>query len=119
MERIAKIPHVPVHPVKGMDNPWRYRNKSQIPFALQDGRVVAGFYQTRSHEIANTDICIIQTEEADHILRDKADLALLHIMKKHTKACYAMSSIVKDAQQAKSWSSPLRRKRSSHKGTKQ
>jgi 23S rRNA (uracil1939-C5)-methyltransferase len=80
MERIAKLPHVPVHPVKGMDNPWRYRNKSQIPFGIQDGRVVAGFYQTRSHEIADTDVCIIQTEEADDILREmKKELGRLGI----------------------------------------
>ncbi len=80
MERLAKLPHVPVHPVKGMDNPWRYRNKSQIPFGIQDGRVVAGFYQTRSHEIADTDVCIIQTEEADEILREmKKELGRLGI----------------------------------------
>ncbi|MDX1807616.1 MAG: 23S rRNA (uracil(1939)-C(5))-methyltransferase RlmD [Paenisporosarcina sp.] len=80
MERIAKLPHVTVHPVKGMDNPWRYRNKSQIPFGIQDGRVVTGFYQTRSHEIADTDVCIIQTEEADEILREmKKELGRLGI----------------------------------------
>lgn len=80
MERIAKLPNVPVHPVKGMDNPWRYRNKSQIPFGLQDGRVVAGFYQTRSHEIADTDVCIIQTEVADDLLREfKKELGRLGI----------------------------------------
>lgn len=80
MERLAKLPHVPVLPVKGMDNPWRYRNKSQIPFGIQDGRVVAGFYQTRSHEIADTDVCIIQTEEADEILREmKKELGRLGI----------------------------------------
>ncbi|QHJ71994.1 23S rRNA (uracil(1939)-C(5))-methyltransferase RlmD [Planococcus halotolerans] len=66
--RIGKLPDVPVHPVKGMENPWRYRNKSQIPFGMEDGRVVAGFYQPRSHQIADTDICIIQTPEADSIM---------------------------------------------------
>lgn len=66
--RIGKLPDVPVHPVKGMENPWRYRNKSQIPFGVEDGRVVAGFYQPRSHRIADTDICIIQTPEADSIM---------------------------------------------------
>ena len=66
--RIGKLPDVPVHPVKGMEDPWRYRNKSQIPFGTQNGRVVAGFYQTRSHDIADTDICIIQTPEADAIM---------------------------------------------------
>ncbi|MCP6324412.1 23S rRNA (uracil(1939)-C(5))-methyltransferase RlmD, partial [Klebsiella pneumoniae] len=52
--RIGKLPDVPVHPVKGMEHPWRYRNKSQIPFGTQDGKVVAGFYQPRSHDIADT-----------------------------------------------------------------
>ncbi|WKA55797.1 23S rRNA (uracil(1939)-C(5))-methyltransferase RlmD [Planococcus shixiaomingii] len=66
--RIGKLPDVPVHPVKGMENPWRYRNKSQIPFGTDNGRVVAGFYQTRSHDIADTDICLIQTPEADAIM---------------------------------------------------
>ena len=68
MARLGKLPDVPVHPVKGMDNPWRYRNKSQIPFSQQDGRVVAGFYQPRSHRIADTDICLIQTPEADTLM---------------------------------------------------
>ncbi|MDN5710007.1 MAG: TRAM domain-containing protein, partial [Planococcus sp. (in: firmicutes)] len=68
MARLGKLPDVPVHPVKGMDNPWRYRNKSQIPFGQEDGRVVAGFYQPRSHRIADTDICLIQTPEADILM---------------------------------------------------
>jgi len=66
--RIGKLPDVPVHPVKGMEHPWRYRNKSQIPFGTQDGKIVAGFYQPRSHDIADTDICLIQTPEADAIM---------------------------------------------------
>lgn len=66
--RIGKLPDVPVHAVKGMENPWRYRNKSQIPFGMEDGRVVAGFYQPRSHRIADTDICLIQTPEADTLM---------------------------------------------------
>lgn len=68
MDRIAKLPHVPVHPVKGMDNPWRYRNKSQIPFSEQDGKVVSGFYRSRTHHIVDTDVCIIQSEEADELM---------------------------------------------------
>jgi 23S rRNA (uracil1939-C5)-methyltransferase len=66
--RIGKLSDVPVHPVKGMENPWRYRNKSQIPFGTENGRIVAGFYQTRTHDIVDTDICIIQTPEADAIM---------------------------------------------------
>ncbi|MBD7986104.1 23S rRNA (uracil(1939)-C(5))-methyltransferase RlmD [Sporosarcina sp. Sa2YVA2] len=68
MDRIAKLPDVPVHPVKGMDNPWRYRNKSQIPFGEQNGRIISGFYKSRTHQIVDTDVCIIQSEEADELM---------------------------------------------------
>lgn len=66
--RIGKLPEVPVHAVKGMEDPWRYRNKSQIPFGVQNGRTVAGFYESRSHNIADTDVCLIQTLEADALM---------------------------------------------------
>ncbi|KXH86779.1 23S rRNA (uracil(1939)-C(5))-methyltransferase RlmD [Sporosarcina sp. HYO08] len=68
MDRIAKLPDVPVHPVKGMQDPWRYRNKSQIPFSERDGKIVSGFYRSRTHHIVDTDVCIIQSEEADALM---------------------------------------------------
>ncbi|MGF9978858.1 23S rRNA (uracil(1939)-C(5))-methyltransferase RlmD [Viridibacillus arvi] len=67
MTRIGKI-DAPVLPVKGMDNPWNYRNKAQIPFGLNDEAPIAGFYKTKSHDIVDTDRCLIQTAEADAIL---------------------------------------------------
>lgn len=69
IDRIAKLPHVPVHPVKGMEDPWRYRNKSQIPFDTQNGKVVSGFYKSRTHDIVDTDQCLIQTTEADTLMK--------------------------------------------------
>lgn len=81
IDRIAKLPHVPVHPVKGMENPWRYRNKSQIPIALQDGKIVSGFYKPRTHDIVDTDICLIQEEEADVLMTMlKQEMSVLGIM---------------------------------------
>src|SRR5690606_29195957 len=64
MTRIGKI-DVPVHPVKGMDNPLNYRNKAQIPFGSNGDVPIAGFYKTKSHAIVDTDRCLIQTPEAD------------------------------------------------------
>ncbi|GKV67045.1 MULTISPECIES: 23S rRNA (uracil(1939)-C(5))-methyltransferase RlmD [unclassified Sporosarcina] len=68
IDRIAKLPDVPVHEVKGMDDPWRYRNKSQIPFDTENGRVITGFYKSRTHQIVDTDVCLIQTTEADELM---------------------------------------------------
>lgn len=69
LERIGKLENVKVHPVLGMENPWRYRNKSQVPVGEKDGRLVAGFYQKRSHEIIDMDECFIQHEIQDHLLQ--------------------------------------------------
>lgn len=79
MRRIGKI-DAPVHPTKGMAEPWRYRNKAQIPFAEEHGRVIAGFYKTKSHTIVDMDRCLIQNTESDAILRElKFELQLLGV----------------------------------------
>ncbi|WP_309121589.1 23S rRNA (uracil(1939)-C(5))-methyltransferase RlmD [Paenibacillus sp.] len=56
-----------VHPVLGMDDPWRYRNKAQVPigFDLEEGGLVGGFYEQGSHRIVSTDACLIQHERND------------------------------------------------------
>jgi len=56
-----------VHPVIGMDDPWRYRNKAQVPigFDLEEGGLVGGFYEHGSHRIVSTDACLIQHERND------------------------------------------------------
>lgn len=80
MQRIGKI-HAPVHPVKGMKEPWHYRNKAQIPFSENEaGQAIAGFYKTKTHSIVDMDRCLIQTGEADAILAGlKKELATLGV----------------------------------------
>lgn len=48
--------------VMAMDNPFNYRNKSQIPVQFKDGKVEMGFYQPRSHDIVDIEFCLIQKE---------------------------------------------------------
>ncbi|NEU31708.1 23S rRNA (uracil(1939)-C(5))-methyltransferase RlmD [bacterium LRH843] len=69
LERIGGLKDVTVHPTLGMDNPWRYRNKSQVPVGEEEGGLVAGFYQQRSHRIIDMDKCLIQHDENDHIIQ--------------------------------------------------
>ena len=48
-----------MHPIVGMDEPWHYRNKEQVP--VQEGKYgpVTGFYASHSHTvIPMTDCCI-------------------------------------------------------------
>ncbi len=37
MARIGHLPDVPVHSTLGMNDPWRYRNKAQVPVAEREG----------------------------------------------------------------------------------
>lgn len=55
LERIGGFKDIEVLPVIGMDNPFNYRNKAQFPIGTKDGKIIAGFYAGRTHNIiANT-----------------------------------------------------------------
>src|SRR5690625_3994615 len=69
MQKVAHLDHVPVHPVLGMEDPWRYRNKIQIPVGEKGGELITGFYQQRSHRIIDDmDTCVIQNELGDRMV---------------------------------------------------
>lgn len=41
-----------MEPIVGMEEPYRYRNKAQFPIGLdKEGKIVAGFYAARTHDI--------------------------------------------------------------------
>ena len=69
MARIGKLEEVNVLPVLGMNEPWNYRNKAQVPVGEMEGGLVAGFYAKRSHEIINMEECLIQFTENDEMIR--------------------------------------------------
>lgn len=55
------------YPLGMESNPYRYRNKVQLPIGKVNGNVVVGFYAPRSHNIIDIDSCLIQDEVADKI----------------------------------------------------
>lgn len=71
LARIGKLDldRVKVHPTLGMNDPWNYRNKAQVPVGEREGGLVAGFYQQRSHEIIDMEKCLIQQSENDNIVQ--------------------------------------------------
>ena len=76
LERIGKIFGATVHETIGMEEPWRYRNKSQVPFgADREGGLIAGFYALASHRIIDMDTCLIQNEKNDEVLRKVKHIA--------------------------------------------
>ena len=98
LQRIGGLEDVIVHPVIGMEEPWRYRNKAQVPIgaandqaqnekersekeAAANGgkrhskqrspsklKLIAGFYALGSHRIIDTDECLIQHEQNDRVM---------------------------------------------------
>jgi 23S rRNA (uracil1939-C5)-methyltransferase len=75
LARIGKLEDVIVHPVIGMNDPWRYRNKAQVPVGEREGGLVAGFYQKRSHEIIDMEACLIQQESNDQVVQTVKKIA--------------------------------------------
>ncbi|MDF2903356.1 MAG: hypothetical protein K0S25_994 [Bacillus sp. (in: firmicutes)] len=69
LTRIGKLENVKVHPVLGMEEPWRYRNKAQVPIGDQEGGLIGGFYQQRTHQIIDMKTCLIQQEKNDEVVQ--------------------------------------------------
>jgi 23S rRNA (uracil1939-C5)-methyltransferase len=59
---------VVVHPTLGMMEPWRYRNKVQVPIGEEEGGLIGGFYTQGTHRIIDMQECLIQHSEGDHVV---------------------------------------------------
>jgi len=69
LKRIGKLDKFILHDTIGMEDPWRYRNKAQLPVGKKDGKISIGFYAPRSHEIIDMETCLIQDETADRVVK--------------------------------------------------
>ena len=69
LKKIGHIEGIPIHPTIGMEDPWRYRNKVQIPVGTKNGELITGFYRMRSHDIIDDmERCIITEEANDEMI---------------------------------------------------
>ena len=70
-----------LEPIRGMDEPVRYRHKAATPFAHGPrGRVRCGFYAAGTHRIVPCKTCLVEDERARRILNSVARAAeRLHI----------------------------------------
>lgn len=69
ISRIGKIDENLVKFPIGMQEPWRYRNKVQLPIGMVNGQLKIGFFAPRSHEIIDMESCLIQDEVADKVVK--------------------------------------------------
>lgn len=66
---IADTTGILVRPTLGMDEPWRYRNKAQVPIGVANGELVGGFYSRGTHRIIDMETCLIQHDSNDDVVR--------------------------------------------------
>ncbi|MCZ1183606.1 23S rRNA (uracil(1939)-C(5))-methyltransferase RlmD [Alkalihalobacillus clausii] len=68
--RYTNVPEstLPLKNTIGMDNPWYYRNKSQLQTRKQkDGRVAAGLYRENSHDLIDLSACMVQHKQLNRV----------------------------------------------------
>ncbi|MFT8319002.1 MAG: 23S rRNA (uracil(1939)-C(5))-methyltransferase RlmD [Sporolactobacillus sp.] len=75
LQRIGGLTTINVASTLGMKNPWTYRNKIQVPVALEKGQFAFGFYRKRSHMIVNMDHCLITEPLIDEIVQTVRQIA--------------------------------------------
>lgn len=67
IRRIGGLQNIKVNNTIGMENPFKYRNKVQYPVGSDKGDIRIGFYETRSHNIIDSNLCDIQPDESNNI----------------------------------------------------
>lgn len=63
------IEHIPMQPIIGAQETFRYRNKAQFPIGRdKDGRLAAGFYAARTHAIIPTPDCYLGVSQNKEVI---------------------------------------------------
>ena len=91
IDRIAKL-DIQVQDVLGMEEPYYYRNKGQIPVGMSEQGVVTGFYRINSNTIIDTNACGIQSKMINHVLQVTKEL-----LKKYNNADVFRHLLIKHA----------------------
>lgn len=68
MDKIAHLPEVEVKESIGMEKPYAYRNKAQIPVRNINGELTTGFYRKNSHDLLPIEDYFIQDPKIDEAI---------------------------------------------------
>ncbi len=82
LKNIAKIEPPINFPLPSKEQ-LRYRNKTAFPVGVGESGVAIGCFQVRSHEIVDTDSCVLQSEDSD-----KCVGAIRNFIDKHNITVY-------------------------------
>lgn len=73
-ERVFKLLKPIVRPLKkapsitGMEEPYQYRNKSQVPFMVTQGKLISGYFAPGSHRIIDMKECLLDHPLANDVM---------------------------------------------------
>jgi len=76
LERIGKFRNPAVEETLPLGEPWRYRQKVQVPFRMLAGRPAFGFYASGSHDLVEFEDCLVQPEACAAVLQTLRQCAL-------------------------------------------
>lgn len=66
--RYTGLRDLPIAPTVGMDEPWQYRNKAQLPLKGIGGGVKMGMYSAGSHRLIDMGDCAVQHPDVNGAL---------------------------------------------------
>ncbi|MBG9988322.1 23S rRNA (uracil(1939)-C(5))-methyltransferase RlmD [Aerococcaceae bacterium DSM 111176] len=72
--KLGGFENTEVRPTIGMENPWGYRNKAQIPVRDVKGQLETGFYRRGTHNLIPVENFYIQDPEIDKIIVTVRDI---------------------------------------------
>ncbi|MGF3141637.1 23S rRNA (uracil(1939)-C(5))-methyltransferase RlmD [Facklamia sp. P13064] len=73
-ERIGHFKDLTIQPTMGMDDPWGYRNKAQIPVRMVKSKLETGFFRKNSHDLIPVEDYHIQDPAIDQAILMVRDL---------------------------------------------
>ena len=74
MYKTAHLSDVEVLPTIGMEEPYAYRNKAQVPVRRVNGQLETGFFRKNSHDLMPIDDYLIQEKDIDALINFTRDL---------------------------------------------
>ena len=69
IEKYAKIKNVEIRFTIGMENPWDYRNKAQLPIREHRGEIITGLYEMGSHQLVDIGSCSIHHPKVNEMVQ--------------------------------------------------
>ncbi len=75
-QALAPLGVVPPFELVGLDEPWRYRNKAELTFGQEDGRVTLGYHAARSFwRVVDLEDCLLLPQPLWPMVREVRALA--------------------------------------------